>query len=54
MTRNDHRTKKVRHFSAVVAALALAAALTGCVVYPDGPGYGYYGHPHYYWHHDRD
>ena len=35
-----------------VGALAAAAALSGCVVYPAyGPRYGYYyhPHPHYYY-----
>ena len=27
---------------------ALAVLLSGCVVYPAYPGYGYYGSPHYY------
>ncbi len=49
MTRKQGTTTKVRHFSALIAALALVVALTGCVVYPAGPRYGYYGHPHY-WH----
>ena len=35
----------------LVGALAIAAALSGCVVYRAyGPGYGYYRpHPHYYY-----
>jgi hypothetical protein len=52
MTHKQDTAKKARRFSAVVAALALAAALTGCIVVPDGgPRYGYY-HPHYW--HGRD
>lgn len=50
MTRKLATASKTRRFSAVVAALALAGLLAGCVVYPAGPGY--YGHPHYW--HDRD
>lgn len=42
---------KPRRIAMLAAVLALAAGLSGCVVYPAGPGY--YGHPHY-WHHDRD
>lgn len=51
MFRKQQVTAKARRFSAVVAALALAAALTGCVVVPEGPHYGYYHH--HYWH-ERD
>ena len=43
-------SSKPRRIAAIIAGLALAAALSGCVVYPAGPGY-YHG---YYWHHDRD
>ena len=41
----------VRRGAGVVAAAVLAALVSGCVVYPAGPGYydGYYG-PHPYWH----
>ena len=48
MFRKQQVTAKARRFSAVVAALALAATLAGCVVYPEG---GYYHH--HYWH-ERD
>lgn len=53
MTRKLAAASKTRRFSAVVAALALAGLLAGCVVYPEG-GPGYYGHPHYWHGHDRD
>ncbi len=34
----------------VVGALAVAAALSGCIVVPVGPRFGYYRpHPHYYY-----
>jgi len=51
---NDKQVQapKKRGFVALVAALTLAAALSGCVVYPAGPGY--YGHPHYWHGHERD
>ncbi|PPQ28136.1 hypothetical protein [Rhodopila globiformis] len=32
-------------FILTLAALALAATLGGCVMYPAYPGYGYYGYP---------
>jgi hypothetical protein len=41
------RSRYLRRAAGAVAALALAALLGGCVVYPAGPGY--YG-PHPYWH----
>jgi len=50
MSHQEKPQPKSRRLAAVAAVLALAAALSGCVVYPAGPGY--YGHPH--WHHDRD
>lgn len=43
---------KPRRLATVIAALALAGALSGCVLYPAGPGYGYGYHYHYdrgYW-----
>jgi hypothetical protein len=49
--RPDHG-RKPRRVVALAAALALMTALSGCVIYPAGPGYGYYGRPyhdHYYW-----
>ena len=48
MSRQEKPQPKSRRLAAVAAVLAIAAALSGCVVYPAGPGY--YGHPHY-WHH---
>ena len=35
----------------LAGAMAMAAALSGCIVYPYGPRYGYYHpwHPHYYY-----
>ena len=42
------RSRSLRRAVATVAALALAAVLAGCVIYPAGPGY--YGPPHPYWH----
>jgi hypothetical protein len=47
MTRKTNTQSKPRRFAAVVAALALAGLLGGCVVYPAGPGYY---HPHYGYH----
>jgi hypothetical protein len=47
MTRNSNSRSKTRRLTAVIAALALAGVLGGCVVYPAGYGYGYryhYGH----------
>lgn len=37
---------------ALLALPVLAASLGGCIVYPEGGGGGYYGHPHHW--HDRD
>jgi hypothetical protein len=51
MTRNANIASKPRRLAAVIAVLALAGALGGCVVYPAGGGY-YGGYGHY--HHDRD
>ncbi|HKT16911.1 MAG TPA: hypothetical protein VJR47_02635 [Stellaceae bacterium] len=48
MKRMLHRRLKSPRIVALVAGIALAAALSGCVVYPAGPGYY---HP-YYHHHD--
>lgn len=48
MIRKLGRGLKPRRIAAVAAALALAAAVSGCVVYPAGPGIY---HP-YYHHHD--
>ncbi len=44
-----YRRSKSRLIAALVAGVALTAALSGCVVYPVGPGY--YHHYRYY---DRD
>jgi hypothetical protein len=52
MAHRPDRQAKPRRMVAWVAAVALITALSGCVVYPAGPVYGYYGHPyhdHYYW-----
>ena len=56
MTRNVKTRSKPRRLAGVIAALALAGALGGCVVYPAGPGYGYYGGGYHYFggFHDRD
>jgi hypothetical protein len=53
MAHATHSTSKPRRLAALVAVLALAGALGGCVVYPAG---GYYGGGGYYHHHhwDRD
>ena len=51
MTRLLHRRPKSPRFLALAAGIALATALSGCVVYPAGPGYY---HPHYHYHYDRD
>ena len=37
----------IRRCAAAAGALALAIALSGCIVVPYGPRYGYY-HPHPY------
>ena len=44
MTRNSNSRSKPRRLAAVIAALALAGVLGGCVVYPAGYGYGYRYH----------
>lgn len=59
MTRNAKSRSKPRRLATLVAALALAGALGGCVVYPAGYGYGYRGgdygyHGFYGFHHDDD
>ena len=63
MTRNEETRSKPRRLAAVIAALALAGALGGCVVYPAGGYYGggygggYYGGPYYgggFYHFDFD
>ena len=53
MTHDTNSKSKPRRLAALVAVLALAGALGGCVVYPAG---GYYGGGGYYHHHhwDRD
>jgi hypothetical protein len=51
MTRDPHTKSKPRRLAALVAVLALAGALGGCVVYPAG---GYYGGGYYHHHGDRD
>ena len=55
MTRDTNTPSKPRRLAAVVAVLALAGALGGCVVYPAGyygGGYGYGYHYHHHWDHD--
>lgn len=49
MTHKEKPAPKSHRFAAIAAVFALAAVLSGCVVYPVG-GPGYYGHSHY-WHH---
>jgi hypothetical protein len=44
MTRNANSRSKPRRLAAVIAVLALAGVLGGCVVYPVGYGYGYRYH----------
>jgi hypothetical protein len=39
------RLSKPRRLAALIAGIAMAAALSGCVIYPAGPGF--------YYHHDR-
>ncbi len=52
MTRTQDQKPKARRFAVIAAALAVATALSGCVIYPAGPGYYHY-HRDYY-DHDRD
>ncbi|HEY4068904.1 MAG TPA: hypothetical protein VGM74_18510 [Burkholderiaceae bacterium] len=42
--------RKIRIIAAVCAGIAMASALSGCVVVPVpfGVGFGGYGHGHYY------
>jgi hypothetical protein len=57
MTRDTNTRSKPRRLAALIAVLALAGALGGCVVYPAGGYYGggYYGGGYYHHHHwDRD
>jgi hypothetical protein len=51
MTRDTNTKSKPRRVAALVAALALVGALSGCVVYPAG---GYYGGGYHYHHWDHD
>ena len=51
MTRDTNTKSKPHRLAALVAVLALAGALGGCVVYPAG---GYYGGGYYHHHWDRD
>jgi hypothetical protein len=50
MIRKQSRDLKPRRIAALGAALALAVLLSGCVIYPAGPGYY---HP-YFFHFDHD
>jgi hypothetical protein len=50
MTRDTNTTSKPRRLAALVALLALAGALGGCVVYPAGGYYGGGHHGHYWGH----
>ena len=50
MIRKLSRDLKPRRLAALGAALALVVALSGCVIYPAGPGYY---HPFYFHDHDR-
>jgi hypothetical protein len=50
MSRTLSRNLKPRRIAALGAALMLAIALSGCVIYPVGPGYY---HPFYFHDHDR-
>jgi len=50
MTRDTHTKSKPRRLAALVAVLALAGALGGCVVYPAGGYYGGGHHGHYWGH----
>lgn len=44
------RSLPMKNVVKMACALALAAALSGCVVYPAyGPRYGYRPHPFYYY-----
>jgi hypothetical protein len=47
MTRDTKTPSKPRRLAALVAVLAIAGALSGCVVYPAG---GYYGGGYYHGH----
>jgi hypothetical protein len=49
MTRTTKTHSKQRRLTALVAALALAGVLSGCVVYPAGGYYGHGYHAHHYW-----
>ena len=52
MTRDTDTKSKPRRLAAFVAVLAIAGALSGCVVYPAGGYYGGGGHYHgHYWGH---
>ncbi len=48
ITRDMNTKPKPRRLAALVAVLALAGALGGCVIYPAG---GYYGGGYYHYHH---
>jgi len=49
MNRKSRLVSMPHRLALAVAAIALAAGLSGCVVYPAGPGY----YHHHYWH-ERD
>jgi hypothetical protein len=52
MTRDTNTKSKPRRLAALIAVLALAGALSGCVVYPAGGYYGGGGGYYHHWGHD--
>jgi len=50
MSEKPDRISKPRRIGVLIAGMALAAALSGCVVYPAAPGY--YGHRDFHGHDD--
>ena len=51
MTRDTKTKSKPRRVAALIAVLAVAGALSGCVVYPAGGNYGG-GYHYHHWDHD--